>query len=405
VQYSSGSIPAVTLANAQNTFYWFGPWNSGLTANTNRSFRDFYWVDVDAIQTPSRLGSVRSSAATLSAASAPNYGTYCATLGGGAALSTAQSKFGGSALLVSSTTVSTNYVSVPDETSLRLAADFTAEFFMYPLDTAAGGVLLWKTTTTNSSYVNWSSGVLNVVSDNGTLIFAYTPSGFTNAWHHVAIVRAGLVWTLFVDGVQVLQTTATAADTWGTGATALYVGGNASGSSTSFRGYVDELRISNTARYTANFTAPTVAFSLDSNTVLLMHFDASLSGYQLDTAGSLPALAALNTAYSGTPIGAPAVVNAPSNDPLTLSFSAAAMAAGAKIVALDYRVAGQQSLAGNSLAVSLTDGTNTVNGSAVPLSQGSTQYGKRAWLRTTAPDGGSWTSAKVGTAQLSLTPQ
>ena len=38
---------------------------------------------------------------------------------------------------------------------------------------------------------------------------------------------------------------------------------------------VDELRLSTTARYTANFTAPTAPFQNDANTVLLLHMDGT----------------------------------------------------------------------------------------------------------------------------------
>ena len=40
-------------------------------------------------------------------------------------------------------------------------------------------------------------------------------------------------------------------------------------------GHIDEMRVSNVARYTENFTAPTAPFVNDSNTVLLLHMDGT----------------------------------------------------------------------------------------------------------------------------------
>ena len=41
----------------------------------------------------------------------------------------------------------------------------------------------------------------------------------------------------------------------------------------SFKGYMDEIRVSTTARYTTDFTPPTYRFSTDEDTVLLVHMD------------------------------------------------------------------------------------------------------------------------------------
>jgi hypothetical protein len=40
-----------------------------------------------------------------------------------------------------------------------------------------------------------------------------------------------------------------------------------------FQGNLDEVRVSNTARYTAAFTAPTAAFENDADTTLLLHMN------------------------------------------------------------------------------------------------------------------------------------
>ena len=50
----------------------------------------------------------------------------------------------------------------------------------------------------------------------------------------------------------------------------LHIGERIDGKFT-FPGYMDELRISNTARYTGNFSVATAAFETDANTMLLLH--------------------------------------------------------------------------------------------------------------------------------------
>jgi hypothetical protein len=79
-----------------------------------------------------------------------------------------------------------------------------------------------------------------------------------NAWHHWAWVRQSGTWALYLDGV---SQTMTGTPAWagnildGT----LYVGFN-TGAYYFSTGFIDELRISNVARYTANFTPPATAF-------------------------------------------------------------------------------------------------------------------------------------------------
>lgn len=104
-----------------------------------------------------------------------------------------------------------------------------------------------------------------------------------DTWYHVAVSRSGTDLRLFVNGT--LQGTVTDSTNISS-ASAIYIGHrNAAQFNT---GYVDEFRVSNTARYTASFTPHTEPLQSDSDTVLLLHFDLSLS----DDAGQAAGLKA-----------------------------------------------------------------------------------------------------------------
>ena len=133
-----------------------------------------------------------------------------------------------------------------------------------------------------------------------------TICGATNvldgAWHHVAVTRqrstGGL--QLYVDG----RLDAQDANTPATGDISynLNHGGepnnpflvlaaekhDAGGSFPSFNGYLDELRLSTTIRYTGNFARPSGPFSPDAATAALYHFDEGAGTTLGDTIGTSP---------------------------------------------------------------------------------------------------------------------
>jgi hypothetical protein len=106
-----------------------------------------------------------------------------------------------------------------------------------------------------------------------------------DAWHHLAFVReSDETWDLYVDGVSEYSGTGMSGSV--TGITTIAIGRRASGT-IYLKGYLDELRFSNTARYTSNFTAPTTAFAGDSNTLLLIHSNyTALTGLGNDSSGN-----------------------------------------------------------------------------------------------------------------------
>ena len=114
---------------------------------------------------------------------------------------------------------------------------------------------------------------------SGTFIFG-TSNGSTqrlinpgmdlsNAWHHIAMVKSGTSQKLYIDGTQ-RGSVLTHSESVQNVSAPWEFGGN-SNQSSYVNSYFDEIRFSNTARYTANFTPSTTAFTSDANTKLLIH--------------------------------------------------------------------------------------------------------------------------------------
>lgn len=129
------------------------------------------------------------------------------------------------------------------------------------------------------------------------------------AWHHVAVVRERDSGTmrLFVDG----QADGTAAGPTGdisypdNGVPGNFCNGSCAFSDPyivlgaekhdagvarypSFRGFLDEMRLSTTVRYSANFAVPTQPFSVDAATAALYHLDESSGTAVSDAVGLSP---------------------------------------------------------------------------------------------------------------------
>jgi len=93
-----------------------------------------------------------------------------------------------------------------------------------------------------------------------------------NVWHHIAVTRdASNTARMFVDGVLKATTTNTAAALATTGFFGIGEAGDAV--TEFFPGRLDEIRISNVARYTSTFTPQTSNFLTDADTVALYHLD------------------------------------------------------------------------------------------------------------------------------------
>lgn len=184
---------------------------------------------------------------------------------GNAQVDTAQSKFDGASLLLDGTG---DYLSIPDSSDWAFASsDFTIEEWIRFNSIATGQELItqWETTGNQKSWaIQWTTTNLEFLySTDGAASStaksaAWSPS--TNTWYHVAAVRFGSVCRLFVDGIQ-LGTDGSFSGSLFNSSSALLVGSVIPSSPTlSVNGWIDEVRISNVARWTSNFTPPTAAY-------------------------------------------------------------------------------------------------------------------------------------------------
>jgi hypothetical protein len=215
-----------------------------------------------------------------------------------AQVSTAQSKFGGASALFDG---NADYIDVTATDDMKFdTSDFTWEFWFRTINKPTSGnfrfpVLLtsdgpgafssgqgWvgmydrhQSTGNSSFFTVWSPYYFFNLSGSGPLLRSTTTIS-NNTWYHVALVRDSGTFKLFMNG-NMEDSRAATIDLEVSGGTAksMRIGNGPTSNDNSYNGYIDELRVSDIARYSANFTPQTAAFSNDSNTLLLMHADGA----------------------------------------------------------------------------------------------------------------------------------
>lgn len=219
-----------------------------------------------------------NSLAKYSAPASSSRTAKTVTAQGNAKVSTADYKFGGASAYFDGTG---DYLEVSSNFSWHSASAGTIEFWTKFTDTTpfASGLI---SQVTQGSGTGWE--LLRVQTKlywykqaSGGTAIASSGTVAANTWYHIAIVKeSSTVVKLYINGT--LNGTDSSASGYTDIATNLWIGrgmGNSSSLWDATRydhtGYIDEIRISNTARYTANFTPTTTPFTDDSNTLLLIH--------------------------------------------------------------------------------------------------------------------------------------
>lgn len=191
---------------------------------------------------------------------------------GNAQISTSVKKFGTGSMAFDG---SGDWLVAPDTDALGFGSgNFTAEAWVYFSSLANEAMIMGQWSgDTGSTTLSWalmlssgSTGYLRLItsSDGSSVLFDLSTSSTsftlsTGQWYHIAAVRNGSTFTIYVDGTSRASTT---------NSSALYnatnnftIGAESNTQAQYLNGYIDDLRITKgIARYTANFTPPTAAF-------------------------------------------------------------------------------------------------------------------------------------------------
>jgi hypothetical protein len=188
-----------------------------------------------------------------------------------AQLDTAQQKFGSASLLLDG---NADYVSVPDSADWAFGTNpFTLECWVRFNSISNAGLFEQRNSANSNEMLTFmyeSADTLAVAIRSAavyTLIFRCPFDPSTNTWYHLALVRvnsdnAATGWRIFVDGVAQSLTLHNGA--WNASVPNM-TGAMVIGGSTNFsywlNGWLDEARISNTARWTSDFSVPTSEYA------------------------------------------------------------------------------------------------------------------------------------------------
>lgn len=205
----------------------------------------------------------------------------------GGSIDTTRSKFGSSSFINSSSNTGgiVGNASKPNTNFLLGSDDFTVDFWYYPAGTPTSNarflLLLSDTSEFGLSIRHNTDGTVGVYfSSNGTsynLANNLSLGVATNStWNHLAITRSGTSIYCFLNGT-LAQTVAVGTSSISTSTTGYFhLGGRTDNSIYSISGSIDEFRIKRgQAVWTSSFTVPTAAYTSDSQTILLCHFDGA----------------------------------------------------------------------------------------------------------------------------------
>ncbi len=177
------------------------------------------------------------------------------TLRGNVKLSSTQSKFGGTSLFFDGTFAG-DYVTAPDNSYYAMGTgNFTIECWIYPTGAAAYSMIFEQGSTVSDISFGLKPTTLQPYLYAGGFVINGSSNAQLNVWQHIALVRNSGTITIYLNGISIGSTSTVYNYT-----SQKFMIGATTALTNFIKGYIDDFRISKTARYTSNFTPPSEPF-------------------------------------------------------------------------------------------------------------------------------------------------
>jgi len=168
-----------------------------------------------------------------------------------------------------------DYLTITDgQTDFDQTGDWTFDFWWRPptgTSTSGDYSMFMRTNAgrTNGIELFYDANGLNI-NREGATVLSSTYSLVVDTWQHIAFERSGNNYTCYVDGTKLSAASSATAVTFTSAVNPTVF--DRSGGSIPTPGNMDEVRFSSSARYgSTSFTVETGEYSVDGNTILLLH--------------------------------------------------------------------------------------------------------------------------------------
>lgn len=257
------TLPSASVPGANSNLYTLV---TTITAPAGSWFQGTMYLHYDVIGAPPRPFNTVALLHFDGVSGSATFKDECSNIwtpSAGAVLSNTQTAFGSSASF-GATGAANQFISTPITQAMQFTGDFTVEFWHFLSSNVADAAPVAignNASNTTMAYIAYVAGDIFVKGDGQTAATKVSSVAFPlNTWLHIALVKHGTAWTVYRGGVASAPVTINAP--WGTEGGLLYVNGFSS-AVTAVNGFIDELRISNIARYLAGFTPPNAPFVVD----------------------------------------------------------------------------------------------------------------------------------------------